>query len=236
MLTITSPLARQTTIMAFPGKGFSSLEFQATVTDTNPALSRVAASLDWNNGTPPIDFGPGPKPLVIDATRTLSVGSYYLTLTAWNFADVPGTISAYYQVEVQPSQVVPQRHNFLFGPILPLDNGAPNASTWNFDLGTNISVLASSVKMLLITTKGERIMQPTYGTLLRKAVFEPNDGSVTATVQQEITSAIAQFEPRVSLESLAVKRISARELAVSASFLSKMNQSSFSLAFPVVAQ
>jgi phage baseplate assembly protein W len=236
MITITSPLSRQTVVSALPGQDFYEVQLQATITETNPALNLVAASLNWDDGSAPVQFGPVVKPLVINVTRSLYAGTYYFTLTAWNYQSFPPvTTASYFNVEIQPAQPVPQALNYLFGPILPKDNGSPNAETWNFNLGYDLDVLASSVKMILITTKGERIMNPNYGTLLRQAIFEPNDNTVTSFVKQEITDALSQFEPRVSLVGINVKRISPRELAVNAQFMSKIGQNTFVLSLPLAA-
>lgn len=222
--------------MVLPGKGYATVDFQATITESNMALSLVGASLDWNDGTALIEFGPQANPLTVHSVRNLFVGSYFVTLTAWNYqSPTPQRTSAYFSIEVQPQQFVPVPNNYLFGPILPADQGAPSASTWNFNIGNNLDVLRSSVKMILITTKGERVMNPTYGTLLKQAVFEPNDNAVLTMVRQEITDAISQFEPRVALSSLSVARQGPRELAVDAQFVSKIDQTSFQLALPVTA-
>ena len=233
MLTITCNLAKQENLMVLPGRNYGSVHVIAVVTDSNPAINMVGASLDWNDGTPPVQFTPGHKPISLDMTRNLRLGTYFITILAWNYLQPTPNQTAYYStVTIQPEQLVPTVDKYLFGPILPMDDGFPNEQEWNLDTGFNLDVLKSSVKMLLITSKGERVMNPTYGTNLRRAVFEPNDGNVQSLIQQEIDEAINQFEPRVSLESLEVLRPSPREVLVNAIFLSKMNQATFNLSLP----
>lgn len=234
MLTITCNLDRQENLMVLPGKPYGSVHITATVTDDNPAINLVGASLDWNDGSPPVQFTPGHKPISLDTTRNLRLGTYFITILAWNYIQPnPQQIAFYSTVTIQPEQLVPTVDKYLFGPILPMDDGPPNAETqWNFSVGYNLDVLKSSVKMLLITTKGERVMNPTYGTNLRRCVFEPNDGNVTSTIQQEIDEAINQFEPRVSLEGFEISRPGPREVLLNAIFLSKMNQQTFNLVLP----
>jgi phage baseplate assembly protein W len=230
MIVITSALAKQTSQMVLPGKQYGTLNLQATVTETNPLLTAVGASIDWNDGTPPVAFAPA-LPLNINVSRNLFIGTYFITLSAHNFlSPAPQSAAAYFNVEILPEQVVPTPQLFLFGPILPMDDGFPNASQWNFATGNDIQVLKSSVKMLLITAKGERVMQPTYGTSLRRIVFEPNTSSISTVIRQEIDEALIQFEPRVVLDSFDVQRLSNRDVMVKAQFLSKINQNSFSLA------
>lgn len=232
MVTITTTTTRQAIFTVLTGKTYFPVQIVATATETNPALTRVGVTLDWNDGTPPVIFSPG-KPVNIDVTRNLSLGIYYITLTAFNYAQpTPQQVAIYFSVQIQPQQIMAVPQEYLFGPILPMDNGFPNAEEWNFNTSTNLDVLKSSVKMLLITTKGERIMQPTYGTMLRRIVFEPSTDSITTLIQQEITEALIQFEPRVALENISVKKADrgGKNVVVNANFLSKVSQSTFSLA------
>jgi len=233
MVVITTSLSTQLSIMVLPGKNYFPVQISAVITETNPALTRVGASLDWNDGSPPITFAPG-LPLTISATRNLPIGTYFIALTGYNYLQpAPQKTAMYFTVQVMPPAMVPVPNTYLFGPILPMDNGYPNQDQWNFNVGTNLDVLKSSVKMLLLTTKGERIMEPTYGTYLRRAVFEPNTGSVTSIVRQEIDEALNVFEPRVTLDALNVQSSpNTRSALVTATFLSKLNQSTFSLALP----
>lgn len=235
MLSITTTTAQQAIFSLAAGQTALPVQISAVITETNPALSRVRATLNWNDGTPPVSFGPG-KPLNLSATRNLAVGSYFITLTAFNYLQPqPQTTSIFFSFEIQPQQIVQVPQEFLFGPILPMDDGFPNAQQWAFSLGNDLDVLKSSVKMLLITSKGERIMQPTYGTLLKRALFEPSTNSIQTIVQQEITEALANFEPRVSLESLSVSRADTggRSLLVNARFQSRISLTTFNISVPV---
>jgi phage baseplate assembly protein W len=234
MVTITTSTPKQSTFTVLTGKNYFPVQIEAVVAETNPALTRVGATLDWNDGTPPVIFTPG-NPINISATRNLFVGSYYITLSAFNYRQPqPDQTAIYFSVQIQPQQILAMPQDYLFGPILPMDSGFPNARQWNFNLGTNLDVLKSSVKMLLITTKGERVMQPTYGTLLRRVIFEPSTNSISTIVQQEITEALTEFEPRVNLETFNIQKADAngRSVVVNATFLSKISQSTFSLSIP----
>lgn len=234
MVSISSTTARHLLFTALVNRNYFPVEIIASIAETNPALTRVGATLDWNDGTPLVVFPPG-NPISINVTRNLPIGNYFITLTAFNYAQpAPQTTSIHFSVEIQPQQIVPVSQSYLFGPILPLDNEFPNAAQWSFNLSNNLTVLKSSVKMLLLTTKGERIMLPSYGTLLRRIIFDPSGNSVSATIQQEITDALSQFEPRVTLSSFEVQRADpgGRSYLVNATFLSKISQAVFSLALP----
>lgn len=55
----------------------------------------------------------------------------------------------------------------------------------------------SSLEILLGTSIGERLMQPTYGCDLKRLLFEPVDTSLKAYIQELIRTAILYHEPRI---------------------------------------
>lgn len=64
--------------------------------------------------------------------------------------------------------------------------------------------IAESLHILLSTTPGERLMQPTYGCGLKSHVFdEINQGTITV-ITDLVKRAILFFEPRVVVERITV--------------------------------
>ena len=59
--------------------------------------------------------------------------------------------------------------------------------------------LQNKVRMLVATHLGERVMQPRYGTNLNAYVFGFNDAAEEAAIQTEITNAMAQYLPEVTV-------------------------------------
>ena len=53
------------------------------------------------------------------------------------------------------------------------------------------------VTALVSTNPGERVMLPGYGVGLAALVFAPNSPVVTATIQQDVAQALAQWEPSI---------------------------------------
>ena len=187
--------------------------------------NRVSATVDWGDGTQSVLYAEQDSPLVIDAQRRLGFGTYYVTVSARNTkSPEPDTVKVVFPWQItELSPVAPATKN-IFGPVLPRDDGLPNNQTWNFDTGSDLQLLASNIKMLLITTKGERIMTPTYGTNLRRIIFELSTISVEAILQQEISQAIAQWEPRVTLQTILINRdANTRQVGVEATFLSRQS-------------
>lgn len=58
------------------------------------------------------------------------------------------------------------------------------------------------VTSLVSTTPGERVMLPSYGVALAALVFAPNDPVVVGTIQQDVTQALAQWEPSIIVNSV----------------------------------
>lgn len=65
--------------------------------------------------------------------------------------------------------------------------------------------ISSSLEILLSTSIGERIMQPTYGCDLKVLLFEPLDTSLKAYVKDLIKTAILYHEPRIRLDDVTLQ-------------------------------
>ncbi|MDH5602150.1 MAG: GPW/gp25 family protein [Gammaproteobacteria bacterium] len=64
--------------------------------------------------------------------------------------------------------------------------------------------IQESLNILLSTSPGERVMQPTYGCGLKSQIFESIDESSAAVIIDLINRAILFFEPRVVVEHISV--------------------------------
>lgn len=62
--------------------------------------------------------------------------------------------------------------------------------------------IASSLEILLGTTRGERVMLPQYGCNLDELVFESLDTRMKTLMTDKIESAILYHEPRIELEKV----------------------------------
>lgn len=198
----------------------------------------ITGTLFWDDGNLPVVYnGTTSGTLEIETYRNLQPGDYVVRMEAHNYDTIApdcgrpywATVSVNFAFEVRPLDQEPVKTPVIFGPILPKDEGYPNADQWNWNRGEDIEILASSVKMLLITSKGERIMQPEYGTNLRLILFELQTTGIEGLVQQEIVDALTRWEPRVSLQFLTVERTGEREVTVNANFVSKLNQRDFNI-------
>jgi len=196
--------------------------------DADLPLANVKATLDWDDGTVPEEFT-GSGTLAVSSERVLRPGSYYITLNGENFrGPQPETTQTRFQVTVRDTVPVPAKTvPLIYGPILPRDTGTPNAATWSFDSGEDIRILESSVKMLLTTAKGERLMEPEYGTNIRKLIFENSSASIESIIEEELSAALSRWEPRVDVQGLSIIRGEDRSVIVSMVLVSKLSRRTF---------
>jgi phage baseplate assembly protein W len=67
-----------------------------------------------------------------------------------------------------------------------------------------IDQIKSDMLILLLTNPGERVMNPTFGTPLRKLVFEQNDKGLQLMAKNMIINSIKKWEPRIAVQNIQV--------------------------------
>jgi phage baseplate assembly protein W len=87
-----------------------------------------------------------------------------------------------------------------------------------------IDQIKSNIKNLLLTKRGERVMQPEFGSGLQEVLFEFNDDELSEKIETTITTAIERYIPSVSIENIIVESTDA---------LKDSNQVNISLTFRV---
>jgi hypothetical protein len=65
--------------------------------------------------------------------------------------------------------------------------------------------IRESIRIILDTQPGERIMQPEFGCRLKQMVFEPNDESFNVQINEIIDLALLNFEPRIKFIGTEIK-------------------------------
>jgi phage baseplate assembly protein W len=65
-------------------------------------------------------------------------------------------------------------------------------------------LIKNDILQLLLTIPGERVMRPDYGVNLRNFVFEQLSSNDLTSLEQEITVKINKYEPRVTIQSIAL--------------------------------
>ncbi len=89
------------------------------------------------------------------------------------------------------------------GVTLPLRKG----NNGYFEVSyTTKDQIKSNIKSLLLTQKGERLMQPTFGSNLQRALFEQNSDNLDDFIEDTIMEAIDTWMPYVTIESIVYDR------------------------------
>jgi len=87
------------------------------------------------------------------------------------------------------------------GPRFPM---RPDRGTGAFEYVDGMEIIRQSVATILDTDPGERIMLPSFGCGLRRYLMEPNTLSTRTSMEQDITTALQAWEPRIQLGNVAV--------------------------------
>lgn len=88
------------------------------------------------------------------------------------------------------------------GITLPIRDG----NTGMFEQSTTLfQQVKSNFKNLILTKKGERFMQPDFGTDLHKILFENIDEQTLATAETTVTDAVERWMPFLELVNLDIK-------------------------------
>ena len=67
---------------------------------------------------------------------------------------------------------------------------------------TTLEQAGSNIKNLLLTAKGERVMQPDFGSRLRELLFEQYTEDLSSRIQEEIQEAISTWLPYINIASV----------------------------------
>ena len=84
----------------------------------------------------------------------------------------------------------------FIGISLPLDYGSQGFFN---KTRTTLQQTRSNIRNLLLTMKGERLGNPTFGSELMKVIFEPDDGSIAEKVEEAIRAALTEWLPYVKV-------------------------------------
>ena len=77
-----------------------------------------------------------------------------------------------------------------------------HADTLGVKMGADEEDIGESLRLLLSTRPGERVMQPDYGCGLHAMVFESIDESTVTELKDIIERAVLFYEPRITLEKI----------------------------------
>ena len=79
--------------------------------------------------------------------------------------------------------------------------GADGRIAWS-EGETNVR---ESIRVILMTEQTERLRAPSFGGSLGRFLFEPNTVTTRRLIQDRITKELAQWEPRIQVQSVDVE-------------------------------
>lgn len=229
MLTITASVTG-TALVASPT---AALGLTYTVADSDAFINRGTVTVDWGDGRSEVAVT-GALPLgPTTVQHGYSPGTYILAVRATNYRSPRPDTAVFTQtlvVTAATSATLAEIEPVVFGPILPRDDGFPSADVWNHNMANDGVILESSLRMLLLTRRGERIADPNYGSNVGALVFSLNTADLPGVIRDEITRAVSAYEPRVELITCNVVQ-QGRTVLVTAEFKSLLSRKNLVLNF-----
>jgi phage baseplate assembly protein W len=70
--------------------------------------------------------------------------------------------------------------------------------------GDGVDHVAQSVRLILETEPGERLMRPSFGCGLRRYLMKPNTPATRSLIRGDVELALATWEPRIDLRRVDV--------------------------------
>jgi len=112
------------------------------------------------------------------------------------------TVSIYGKIPPRYIKQVPTaKRQEVYGLAYPLGS-APDGGIFSRHAGVNM--IKDSVKQLLQTERGERLMLPNFGCNLRKYLFQPLDESTFEGIKREIQYSFKNYIVGANIAKLAV--------------------------------
>lgn len=68
-----------------------------------------------------------------------------------------------------------------------------------------IDNIKESIRIILLTERGERLMMPDFGAGLKRYLYKPNTVTTHRRIEEEIMQSLDQWEPRIEVDSVVVK-------------------------------
>ena len=116
----------------------------------------------------------------------------------------------------------------------PVGIDATNEAQKRFARAEYEESITQSIRIILFTAKGERVMRPDFGCGLYELVFAPNDAATRGMAEHHVDEALRLWEPRI--EVLQVKATAAgaqdEELRISIDYRVRTTDSRFNLVYP----
>jgi phage baseplate assembly protein W len=68
----------------------------------------------------------------------------------------------------------------------------------------DVRLIQNDILQLLLTVPGQRVMRPSFGTVIKTQLFDPHDEFAVDDLKRSIALAVSAHEPRVSVNDVSV--------------------------------
>jgi phage baseplate assembly protein W len=94
--------------------------------------------------------------------------------------------------------------------------------------------IRQSIRIILFTAKGERVMRPDFGCGIHELVFAPNGAATRGMAEHYVSEALLLWEPRIEVLQVRASAAGAHqeELRVSIDYRVRTTDNRFNLVYP----
>ena len=109
-----------------------------------------------------------------------------------------------------------------------------DAATGRLKAASSDADIAQAVRIILLTSKGERMMQPEFGCNLRQYLFAEMDYTTCTQIGREVRDSLVRWEPRITDVEVEVdtNEADAARLILRVSYVVRATNNLYNLVFP----
>jgi phage baseplate assembly protein W len=95
-----------------------------------------------------------------------------------------------------------------------------------------------SIRIILLTSRGERVMRPEFGAGLHDYVFDTMSATTVGLIQATVQEALVQWEPRIQVLAVVVQPDAGEigKLLINVDYRVRATNTRFNLVFPFYLQ
>lgn len=110
-------------------------------------------------------------------------------------------------------------------------------TTGRFRMSSEEENIRESIKLILMTGKGERVMRPEFGCGLKQYTYETMDYGTMVQMEREIKTALERWEPRIEYVETSVSPGEAQNaLMIRIAFRVRATNNPYNYVFPFFLQ
>jgi phage baseplate assembly protein W len=109
----------------------------------------------------------------------------------------------------------------------------PAASAGDMATAAYETDIEQSIRIILGTAPGERVMRPDFGAGLKKLLFEPMNTTTAALAQFNVQKALVQWEPRIDqVTASVITQPATGSLSISIRYRVRLTNVFYNLVYP----